>query len=139
MSATDRPIERQVTLHATRREVWRALTEAELAEAWLAGEVEIDPCEGGEVVFRYDGGEERRGHVREVVEEERLRIRWRRGSGSESEVEFVLADAAAGTRLSVFELVSAPAPFASAGAWGDRLFALEVLTLGRGCMTAVHA
>jgi uncharacterized protein YndB with AHSA1/START domain len=126
-------------LHASRDEVWRALTEAELAEQWLADEVELDLRQGGEVVFRYDNGEERHGRVREVVEEERLRIRWRRDSRAESEVEFVLADAAAGTRLIVVESVPARVPFASAGGWGDRLLALEVLALARGAAATVRA
>lgn len=139
MSEGERPIKREVTLHASRDEVWRALTEAELAEQWLADEVELDLRQGGEVVFRYDNGEERHGRVREVVEEERLRIRWRRDSRAESEVEFVLADAAAGTRLIVLESVPARVPFASAGGWGDRLFALEVLALARGAAATVRA
>ncbi len=139
MSEGERPIKREVTLHASRDEVWRALTEAELAEQWIADEVELDLRRGGEVVFRYDGGEERHGRVREVVEEERLRIRWRRDSRPESEVEFVLADAAAGTRLIVVESVPARVPFASAGGWRDRLFALEVLALTGGAAATVRA
>jgi uncharacterized protein YndB with AHSA1/START domain len=123
-------VRREVTLHASREEVWRALTEPELAEQWLADEVELDLRDDGEVVVRYDGGEERHGLVREVVEEERLRISWHGGGRGEGQVEFVLADAAAGTRLIVVESVSAPS--AMAESWGDRLFALEVLSLVRG-------
>ena len=139
MPENEHATRRQVTLHAARDEVWRALTEPELAEQWLADVVELDLREDGEVAFRYDGGEERRGRVREIVEEERLRIRWRRDGRPESEVEFVLADAAAGTRLVVVESAVSPEPQASAGSWADRLFALEVLALGRGALTLVAA
>jgi uncharacterized protein YndB with AHSA1/START domain len=132
-------VERQVTLSAPREDVWEALTEPELLEQWLADEVEIDPCEGGEVVLRSEGGEEQRGHVEEVVEEERLRIRWRREPGVASQVEFLLADAAAGTRLVVVESAITVGPSGSTVVGDDRLFGLEVLTLVRGRVTLVAA
>lgn len=132
MQENEREVRREVTLHAGREDVWQALTEPELIERWLADGAELDPREGGEVVFRYDGGEERRGRVEEIVREERLRIRWRRQAFGESEVEFVLADAAIGTRLIVVESAPALAPVATTAAWDDRLFALEVMSLRRG-------
>jgi len=138
MTNNDHTVMREVTLHAGRDEVWRALTEPELAEQWLADEVELDLREDGEAVFRYESGEERRGRVREVVEEERLRICWRRGSRPESEVEFLLADAAAGTRVVVVESAPARSTLA-AGSWGDRLFALEVVSLTRGVLALAVA
>jgi uncharacterized protein YndB with AHSA1/START domain len=124
-------VKREVTLHADREDVWRALTDPELAEQWLADEVELELREGGEVVFRYDDRPERRGHVREVHDEERLSITWRRDAQPESDVEFVLADAAAGTRLVVVESRRAGGPVGSSG-WDERLFSLEVLALVRG-------
>ena len=130
-------VRRAVTLQASREEVWRALTEPKLAEQWLADEVELDLRDDGDVVFRYDGGGERHGQVSELVEEERLRIRWLRDP--RGEVEFVLADAAAGTRLVVVESASVSAPSAMAGSWGDRLFALEVLSLVRGAAALAYA
>lgn len=139
MSDNEHAVTREVTLHAGRDEVWRALTEPELAEQWLADEVELDLRDGGEAVFRYKGGEERRGRVREVVAEERLRICWRRGSRVESEVEFVLADAAAGTRVVVVESAPARTTIAAVGSWGDRLFALEILCLRRGAVALAVA
>lgn len=153
MPKSERQVKREVTLHASRDEVWRALTDPDQAEQWLADDVELDLCEGGEVVFRYEGEDERRGHVEEILERERLRIRWRRDSRSESEVEFVLADAATGTRLIVTESVAAVGSLASGAGpsdaleslaacppgWGDRLLALEVLTLSRGAVTLVAA
>ena len=130
VSDSEREIRREVTLHAERDEVWQALTEPDLVRQWLADEADLDLHEGGEVVLRYDGGEERRGRVEEIVRRERLRIRWRRDSRGESDVEFVLADAAAGTRLVVIESVSLAGPRSSVGAWDERLFALEVVSLG---------
>jgi uncharacterized protein YndB with AHSA1/START domain len=125
-------VKREVTLHAAREEVWRALTDPELAEQWLADEVELELREGGEVVLRYDDAPERRGRVREVRDEERLRISWRRDSQPESDVEFVLADAAAGTRLVVVESRRSGGPLASGSGWEERLLSLEVLALVRG-------
>ena len=43
--------------------VWKALTEAEQLEEWFANDVELDPREGGDGVFRWDDGEERRAKV----------------------------------------------------------------------------
>ena len=131
MSEDELQIRREVTLHAAREDVWSALTEPELIERWLADEVDLDPREGGEVRFRYENGEERRGRVEEIVPAERLRIRWRRERRSESEVEFVLADAAAGTRLLVIESGAALAHHASSAVWADRLLLLEVMCLDR--------
>jgi uncharacterized protein YndB with AHSA1/START domain len=116
-------VEREVVLPVEREQVWRALTEPELLEQWLADEVEVDVREGGEAVFRDAGGEERRGRVAEVVEGKRLRLLWSRAGAGAAEVTFELLDAVAGTRLVVVET-------RAAGAVGaDRLFALEVLSL----------
>ena len=132
MGESQHEVKREVTLPADREEVWQALTEPVLVEQWLAEEVEIDLREGGEIRLRYEGGEERRGTVEEVIEEERLRIRWRRESRPETHVDFVLADAGAGTRLVVVESVRAPVGLVSTGGWDARLFTLEVFMLGRG-------
>lgn len=131
MSENELEVRREVTLHAGRDEVWEALTDPEVAERWLADEVELDAREGGEVRFRYGDGEERRGRVEEAVHEERLRIRWRRGSRGEGEVEFVLVDAAEGTRLVVVESARTHGPVVSAGRWEERLFRLELVALAR--------
>ncbi len=138
MRGNEDKVKREVTLHADRSEVWQALTEPALVEQWLADEAELDLREGGDVVFRYRDGEERRGTVHELIEEERLWIRWRRDSRQATDVEFVLADAAAGTRLLVVESVVADAVSASARAWEGRLFSLEVLALSRGA-ALLHA
>ena len=56
---------------------------------------------GGGASFRWDNGEERHAVVEEVEPEERLALRW--DDGEPGEVEFTLADADAGTRLTVVE------------------------------------
>jgi uncharacterized protein YndB with AHSA1/START domain len=92
-------ITREIVLPAPREEVWAALTEAERLEEWFANDVELDPRPGGEGVFRWDNGEERRAVVEEVEDERRLALRWNDGG----EVELVLEEAAEGTRLLVTE------------------------------------
>jgi uncharacterized protein YndB with AHSA1/START domain len=124
-------VEREVTLPVDRQEAWRALTEAELLEQWLAEEVDVDLREGGEAVFRYRDREERRATVQRVVEPERLSLRWRRAGGVESEVDFRLEDAVGGTRVVVVERAAGRGPLAAAGAWEEGLFALGVLSLVR--------
>jgi uncharacterized protein YndB with AHSA1/START domain len=69
-------IEREVTFPAPPEEVWEAITEADRLEEWFANDVELDPREGGEGVFRWDDGEERRATVRELVEERRIVLDW---------------------------------------------------------------
>ena len=61
-------VEREIMFPAEPDEVWEALTEPERLEEWFATEVELDPRPGGEGVFRWGDGEERRATVREVEE-----------------------------------------------------------------------
>ena len=56
-------VTRSVLLAAAPAEVWEALTDESILREWLAAEVEIEPREGGELVCRYEDGEERRGEV----------------------------------------------------------------------------
>lgn len=92
-------IHREVVLTATRDEVWEALTDPERLEEWFASEVALDLRPGGEASFRWSNGEERCATVTEVEPEERLSFEW----ADEGEVEFTLADAPEGTRLTVVE------------------------------------
>jgi uncharacterized protein YndB with AHSA1/START domain len=92
-------VEREIELPAPREEVWEALTDAERLEQWFANEVELDPRPGGEGVFRWDNGEERRAVVEAVEPEERLVLRWE----DDGVVELQLEDAPAGTRVLVRE------------------------------------
>jgi uncharacterized protein YndB with AHSA1/START domain len=69
-------IEREVVFPAAPEEVWEALTDPERLEEWFATDVELDPRPGGEGVFRWADGEERRAVVRELEEERRLVLDW---------------------------------------------------------------
>lgn len=127
-------VKRSVLLDVPPSEVWEAVTDEGLLSEWLAPEVELDPREGGELVCRYEDGEERRGEVELVEEAERLAFQWwRQGSegSARSRVEFIVEAIADGTRLTVVETRGAAAgPLLAAGAWGLRLEVLR-LTLGR--------
>src|ERR687887_1303496 len=81
-------VEREVVFPATPGEVWEALTEPERLEEWFATEVELDPRPGGEGVFRWENGEERRATVREAEPGEKLVLDWDDEDGGE--VEFTL-------------------------------------------------
>jgi uncharacterized protein YndB with AHSA1/START domain len=91
---------REIVLDAPREEVWAALTEAERLEEWFANDVELDARPGGEGVFRWDNGEERRVVVEEIDEERRLALRWEDDDGL---VELELEDTPDGTVLVVRE------------------------------------
>ena len=124
-------VKRSVLLDAAPAEVWEALTDEALLSEWLAPEVELDPHEGGELVCRFEDGEERRGEVAVVEEAERLAFFWRREEGGESWVEWTLDAVADGTRLTVIETATAAGPMLAAVAgWAPRLGSLR-LVLGR--------
>src|SRR2546430_9307191 len=95
-------IEREIVFPASPEEVWEALTEPERLEEWFASEAELDARPGGEGVFRWGDGEERRAVVREVDEAERLVLDWDDGGSVAIELETVEA----GTLVRVVE--SAP-------------------------------
>jgi uncharacterized protein YndB with AHSA1/START domain len=119
-------VTRSVVLDAPPAEVWEAITDEEQLREWLAPEVELDPQEGGEVVCRFEDGEERRGEVELIEEAERLAFSWWREGGGPSRVEFVVDAVAEGTRLTVVEsgLVPSAAPLLASG-WAPRLRALR--------------
>jgi uncharacterized protein YndB with AHSA1/START domain len=121
-------VERSIFLPAPPEEVWEAITDECLLSAWLAPEVELDPREGGELVCRYEDGEERRGEVELAEEAERLSFRWWREDSGPSRVELVLDAVAEGTRLTVTE--SGLAPVASpllAATWSQPLARLRLM------------
>src|SRR6266567_7612781 len=91
-------VKREIELEAPPDEVWRALTEAEELEQWFANEVELKPEPGGEGVFRWDDGDERRAVVEEVEVERRFVFTW---DGDRVEIE--LEEIPAGTRVVVVE------------------------------------
>jgi uncharacterized protein YndB with AHSA1/START domain len=92
-------VEREIVLESPPDEVWPALTEPEQLEEWFANEVELDARPGGEGVFRWQNGEERRATIVEVEPGRRLELRWD-DAGS---VELTLEELDGGTRLIVRE------------------------------------
>ena len=123
-------VKRTVLLDAPPNEVWEALTDEGMLSEWLAPEVEFDPREGGELVCRFEDGEERRGEVAVVEEAERLAFHWRRQEGGESWVEWIVDAVADGTRLTVIETAAPAGPMLGAAGWAPHLTALR-LVLGR--------
>ncbi len=92
-------VEREIVVPEEPAEVWEALTERERLEEWFAPEVELDAREGGEGVFRWGDGDERRAVVRELEEEERLVLEWDEGGS----VVIELRPAESGTLVRVVE------------------------------------
>jgi uncharacterized protein YndB with AHSA1/START domain len=92
-------VEREIVVPESPEEVWRALTEPERLEEWFATDAELDPRPGGEGVFRWGDGEERRAVVREAEEPERLVLDW--DDGGETAIE--LEETGDGTRVRVVE------------------------------------
>src|SRR3954471_2201203 len=92
-------IEREIVFPATPDEVWEALTEPERLEEWFANEVELDAQPGGEGVFRWGDGDERRAVVREAEPGERLVLDW----DDDGQVVLELEEVEGGTRLHVVE------------------------------------
>ncbi len=132
MSNLAHTVKRSVLLDAPPERVWEAITEDAALREWLAPEVELEPEEGGELVCRYEDGEERRGEVTLVEQAERLAFEWWRGDSGPSRVELFLDAVAGGTRLTVTETgVAAPAgPTLLASPWTTRLASLR-LAVGR--------
>jgi len=92
-------IERDIVFPASPAEVWEALTEPERLEEWFASEVSLDARPGGEGVFRWGDGDERRAVVRELEPEERLVLDWE----DDGQVVLELEEVDGGTRLHVVE------------------------------------
>ena len=92
-------IEREIVVPEQPAEVWEALTDSERLEEWFASDVELDARPGGEGVFRWGDGDERRAVVRELEEAERLVLDWDDGGSVAIELEPVVD----GTRVHVVE------------------------------------
>jgi uncharacterized protein YndB with AHSA1/START domain len=95
-------VEREIVVPEEPAEVWESLTDSDRLEEWFAQEVELDARPGGEGVFRWGDGEERRVVVRELEEDRRLVLDWDDGGTVAIELEPVVD----GTRVHVVE--SAP-------------------------------
>jgi len=121
-------VTRELTIPATREELWEALTSERLLEDWLADEVELDEVgEGEEAVFRFGDGDERRVTFDEVDEGERIVFRWQRPLQPESTVEVRLVDAVSGIRVVVSETGG---PSLSTAVWGAPLLRLRQVATG---------
>jgi uncharacterized protein YndB with AHSA1/START domain len=92
-------VTREIVFPDSPDEVWEALPDPKQLEEWFANDVELDVREGGDGVFRWDDGEERRAKVLVVEPGERLVFDW----ADEGEVEFTLEEVEEGTRLFVRE------------------------------------
>ncbi len=101
-------VKREIILPAEPDEVWSALTEPERLEEWFANDVELDPEPGGEGVFRWDDGEERRAVVQEAVPVRRFAFTW-----DDGHVAIELEEVDGGTRVVVTET--------SGAGWGTAL------------------
>ena len=93
-------VTREIVFPVPPDEVWEALTDPDQLEEWFANDVELDPREGGEGVFRWDDGEERHATVIEAAPGERLVLDW----DDEGRVVFTLEEVPEGTRISVREV-----------------------------------
>ena len=93
-------VTREIVFPVPPDEVWEALTDPDQLEEWFANDVELDAKEGGEGVFRWDDGEERRATVVEATPSERLVLDW---DDDEGTVELTLEEVEEGTRLLVRE------------------------------------
>jgi uncharacterized protein YndB with AHSA1/START domain len=91
-------VTREIELPSPPDEVWSALTDPRRLEEWFASEVELDPVPGGEGVFRWGDGEERRAVVEEVDEERRFAFTW-----DGARVSIDLEPTPDGTRVTVVE------------------------------------
>jgi uncharacterized protein YndB with AHSA1/START domain len=92
-------VEREIVVPEAPDEVWEALTEPERLEEWFATEAELDARPGGEGIFRWGDGDERRAVVREAEEAERLVLDWEDGGSVAIELEPIVE----GTRVHVVE------------------------------------
>jgi uncharacterized protein YndB with AHSA1/START domain len=108
-------VEREIVVPEAPDEVWEALTEAERLEEWFASDVELDARPGGEGVFQWGDGDERRAVVRELEEARWLVLDWDDGGTVAIELEPVVG----GTLVRVVETSPefAPALELRAFAW----------------------
>jgi uncharacterized protein YndB with AHSA1/START domain len=124
-------VSRSILLGAPPQEVWEAIVDPEALGEWLADEVELEAHAGGEIVCRYEDGEERRGEVELVEEAERLAFQWRREGGEPSRVELILDAVAGGTEVTVVESgLRTSSPLLAAAGWSGALRRLR-LAVGR--------
>ena len=109
-------IDRSVTISAPVERLWPAISTADGLEAWLGGEVELDPRPGCPVLVRWPDRSTSRGLVERAEPNRRFVFRWRRivGAGltlhvgEPTRVEIVLTPI--GDRATRVDIVESPAP-----------------------------
>lgn len=118
-------ISRQLDTESEPSTVWAHLTDGDLVNVWMEGEIEIDVRPGGDIRLRRDGSPDVWGTVEESRPPERIQWSWRTDDGMPTLVEIDLIRLPRGTRVVVKETllpwrVSGPdgfweGPVASAG------------------------
>ncbi len=111
-----RHIDRSATVAAPLELVWPAVSTADGLEAWIGGEVEVDPRPGCPVLVRWPDRSTSRGLVERVEPNRRFVFRWRRIAGAglnlhvgdPTRVEIVLTPIA--DDLTRVDIVESPAP-----------------------------
>ena len=93
-------VEREIVVPEEPDEVWESLTDPERLEEWFASDVELDARPGGQGVFRWGDGDERRAVVRELEPQERLVLDWE----DDGQVVLELEEVEGGTLLHVTEV-----------------------------------
>jgi uncharacterized protein YndB with AHSA1/START domain len=118
--ADERPgtgrVDRTLTIRASVDELWPAISTPDGLEAWLGGEVEIDPRPGRPVLVRWPDRSTSRGAVERVEPNRRFVFRWRRiagigltlSTGEPTRVEITLTPL--GPRRTRVDIVESPAP-----------------------------
>ncbi len=109
-------IDRSVTISAPVERLWAAISTADGLEAWLGGEVELDPRPGCPVLVRWPDRSTSRGLVEHAEPNRRFVFRWRRMVGAgltlhvgePTRVEIVLTPI--GDRDTRVDIVETPAP-----------------------------
>ena len=96
-------IERHIETASDPETVWRHLTEGELANVWMSGDVQIEARPGGDIRLRRDGDPDVWGTVEEALPAQRIQWSWRTDDGMPTLVEIELAPLEPGTRLTVRE------------------------------------
>ena len=105
-------VRREILVDSPPDEVWDALTDPDELAEWFANDVELDLRPGGEGVFRWGDGSERRAVVEEVDPERAFSFWWWREDAEASRVAISLDPVELGTRVVVTE--TGPAEWASA-------------------------
>jgi uncharacterized protein YndB with AHSA1/START domain len=129
-------IERLVELPTTLELAWQAITDPDWLALWLADEIRLDPCPGGEAYFQV-GSETRTGWVEEISPPDdrgsgRMAFWWALDDEPASRVELTVTAVGAertllrvveARPLDVLDLVGTPLPGHGGATYGPALVA----------------